>query len=1740
MALFAPASRAEDLHYFKNYFVTGDYAVEGVGLYAKGVKGMATGTITMTALNVNTGKGDVPVGADIVAAYLYWESVETTAQPSSMNGFFDFDSKGKPYPIVGEVLANPNSVPCWSNGGTGGPGSYLRVYRADVLRYLNVDANGTVRDVDYTHTVTLPDSGINQPGSVPHAEGASLVVVYRQLDGIAPYKAVVIYDGAYTLTKGSSAFSQTVGGFYDASGGNGTAKMTQIVGNGQPNFAETLTVNGSVPSGVSGTPFDGSAGSRWDNLTYAINLALGANQVTTQVTSNNNQVCLSWGAVLMSTNVVNSDGDGILDSWKTSGLHLNVGSPATSKTSSVAATFGGCLDFPRDTCEDLKSMGALHGHKDIFVQVDWMQGNDGHIHSPKLAALQAIASVFSAHQINVHFDVGSHYQQSPALPYIVPVKYAKGGNLILESSLECPNNVITNVGDCEYDSKDLGYLVLGWKTGIGAIENGFSTLNIPQYFAHDRKDIFHYILLAHALSGPVNAGTGLPVTPPPSVSGVGDLFGADVMVTLGLWRTDNPPNCYQDDPTGLKPDSVLCTDQTGTSLVQAGTLFHELGHNMGLHHGGAVDTPNCMVDYPSTMNYLYQTRGLTGASGDALGVAGGIEHIDYSSGTLLGLNEISLYGTPLLGSMNYRLRYYGPATAAELSTGANAKANCDGTFPYTGTPSVRLETSAPLTVGTAIDWSNGTNIGVLGGGIYSEDIDFSGAIGDSVGGGTGFVDHNDWASLNLQQIGGRPNASGLSGDVGPADISTADLLGQSVLGQNVLGQNVLGQNVLGQSVLGQNVLGQSVLGQNVLGQNVLGQNVLGQNVLGQNVLGEVDYDTAISSLDATGASTPLVAVPSASTGTTYNQVSLTWGLPSIGRIRTYTIYRTNLQAAPLVTVVAGTVSGAPPTTAFNDLVTDATLHDIGANCMSTKVCYDTNYQYYVVATDANGNSSTPSNLVTVTVDHLYVTAYTGSVIYGNALPNSMTALISGLPTGGITAASLTCPTPAPRNVGSYVDACTGPAAGTPSTVGVTYIAGVLMITARPLYIDAVTNTKLYDSTMTASAIPVVEAVVPDVSGLAYSDTVTGRVEAYVSPNVLGVNGSALAVTASTVNDGNSGLNYSVTKKTTTGTITARPLYIDAVTYTKLYDSTPIAGATPVIEPGVAGVSGLVGTDHLTSLTEIYMSPNALGTGGSTLLVASDTVADGNGGSNYAITLKSAIGTITPRPLMIDAQPNSKTFDGTTAAATAPVVEAATLTTGLVGNDNVTPIAETYDTSNVGTGKTLTISKDTVIDGNHGGNYTVSTTTSTSGEIDPAPLTATVSGTESSAPPTFSVSGISYGTFAGTDTSSVVSGSLACDVVPNGGAAGSYPISCSGLSAANYNITYDYSGLTPIVAAMPATLTVNVLGTVNTSGSPTFALISYTLSGLLSPDTSAVVTGAPTCAVLAMDSSSKYPLSCTGLTISGAVNTYNIIYNYSYGPSNATPPTPLTVAVNGSVNTSGVSPVFTINSLTYSGFINGDTPSVVSGALSCSLGAPVSGNYPISCLGLTATNYNISYDYSSASGTIAATSPTPLIVTVTGTETTSPSPAFAITSTSYSGFVNGDTRATAVTGTLSCTSRATADAASNYAINCAGLSATNYVITYSYSYSPGPDIAAVQAPLTVAVTGTKQSAAAAPVFTVTYSGFVNGDTLSAVTGPISCTVVPGPTALSYKISSCTGLAAPSYYTISYWLGTVKVL
>src|SRR6266496_5166039 len=64
---------------FKNYFVTGDYVVAGWVEGAPDGSGFAPGTISIPDTKQPAQNGvpaTVPTGADIIAAYLYWATVE--------------------------------------------------------------------------------------------------------------------------------------------------------------------------------------------------------------------------------------------------------------------------------------------------------------------------------------------------------------------------------------------------------------------------------------------------------------------------------------------------------------------------------------------------------------------------------------------------------------------------------------------------------------------------------------------------------------------------------------------------------------------------------------------------------------------------------------------------------------------------------------------------------------------------------------------------------------------------------------------------------------------------------------------------------------------------------------------------------------------------------------------------------------------------------------------------------------------------------------------------------------------------------------------------------------------------------------------------------------------------------------------------------------------------------------------------------------------------------------------------------------------------------------------------------------------------------------------------------------------------------------------------------------------------------------------------------------------------------
>jgi len=346
--------------------------------------------------------------------------------------------------------------------------------------------------------------------------------------------------------------------------------------------------------------------------------------------------------------------------------------------------------------------------------------------------------------------------------------------------------------------------------------------------------------------------------------------------------------------------------------------------------------------------------------------------------------------------------------------------------------------------------------------------------------------------------------------------------------------------------------------------------------------------------------------------------------------------------------------------------------------------------------------------------------------------------------------------------------------------------------------------------------------------------------------------------------------------------------------------------------------------------------------------------------------------------------------------------------------------------------------------------------------------------------------------------------------------GSYPSSCLGAVAPNYAINY----VTGSVTVTPATLTVTAPNAAMVYGGP-MPTFTATATGLVAPDT--LLSLGVTCTTTATVASpvGSYAIKCSGVTSTN--------YNVTYVPGTLTI-TPAALIVTASNATKVYGAPLPALTATTTGLVAPDT--LASLGVTCTTTATAAspvGAYPITCSGVTSTNYTVTY----VPGTLTIT---PAALTIAANNATraygAPLPAFTAT---YTGFVNGDTAAS-LTGALACTTTATvASPAGTYPINCSGQTSVNYTIVYT----PGT-LTVTAVPLTIAANNaTKAYGAPLPVFTVTGTGFVNGDAVGSLLGALSCTTTANATSPvgSYPIN-CTGLTSPNY-TITYAPGTLTV-
>jgi Big-like domain-containing protein len=433
----APVPAQSELHYSKGFLLTGNFAVGGVDLTETAnpiVAGFSTGTIQMG--NV------VPPNADIVAAYLYWETITFTSDPSQAAGVkfrgMDIDINSLTVQDTPKPLGS--GAPCWSSGD---PLS-MHHFRADVLRLLpmQVDKDNKptgkrlVNDADLAlnqlpaHTVTLPVRAGNQ---IPESAGASLVVIYREdpdpgIPPTEPLRRIVIYDGVHVQGSIDEVTTLNVQGFYKRSS-SPSAKLAYIGASGQPNPNERILFNNQfLPLSTDAFNVGSSSQRGWANPSYDVssymNLATNSTTYGETVTTtldhqpaNGGYDCLTTGAVVFSTAVDDFDNDGLPD-----GLEDVSGSLLGHASYSLKDPDG--TELP-----NLRDMGAGHDQPDIFIEVNAMKAlpgtsygsatarysptittktdSAGHQHMPTPEDLKRIADVYAGRGIRVHFDVGN-------------------------------------------------------------------------------------------------------------------------------------------------------------------------------------------------------------------------------------------------------------------------------------------------------------------------------------------------------------------------------------------------------------------------------------------------------------------------------------------------------------------------------------------------------------------------------------------------------------------------------------------------------------------------------------------------------------------------------------------------------------------------------------------------------------------------------------------------------------------------------------------------------------------------------------------------------------------------------------------------------------------------------------------------------------------------------------------------------------------------------------------------------------------------------------------------------------------------------------------------------------------------------------------------------------------------------------------------------------------------------------
>ena len=203
----------------------------------------------------------------------------------------------------------------------------------------------------------------------------------------------------------------------------------------------------------------------------------------------------------------------------------------------------------------LYKWGARTGQRDMFIEVDYMRQDSPDCKScpdagliPNEISLKKLTEKYAANGIAAHFDVGDLFD----------------------------NDGITGNNPDRFDLCNAGFVPFTIGVAFGSSSGVSSVFEMKeQYMDKKRKNFFYYTFYSYS-----DKATGSV----PNYAGIAQVSAGHLIMALSQRN--------------------LKFDTNSNTNYHTHVLFHELGHNLGLWHGGD-DSRNNKINYISDMNYLY-------------------------------------------------------------------------------------------------------------------------------------------------------------------------------------------------------------------------------------------------------------------------------------------------------------------------------------------------------------------------------------------------------------------------------------------------------------------------------------------------------------------------------------------------------------------------------------------------------------------------------------------------------------------------------------------------------------------------------------------------------------------------------------------------------------------------------------------------------------------------------------------------------------------------------------------------------------------------------------------------------------------------------------------------------------------------------------------------------------------------------------------------------------------------------